>query len=385
MESPMTGLINLPSISVVSSFSVEDAICFELKILASSMACPHCGQSTKELHQIRPILVRDLPVFGQPAYLKIPRRNFYCRHCQKYVTERLEFLDWRRPYTKRYEANIYQRVLQQNVAQVSREEGLTWAQVEGIFKSVNNYVKTNWQPAERLGMDEVSKKKGHQNFVTVISDLERGCLIEAIDSHKQKEIIEFLKKQPESVRDCVKEVSVDMWGGFPKVIEEVFPNAAIVIDRFHVMKLVNGQLNKIRRLAGVKPAGSRYLLLKNQADLTSIQKEQLALILKHSACLSIAYEMKEEFREIYETSKTVAEGRSRMEKWLESAELFYAKTARTIRQHLVGICNYFMNRTTSGVMEGINNKIKLIMRNGYGFHNFDNLRSRLLGCFSSSG
>ncbi|NJL10753.1 MAG: transposase family protein [Calothrix sp. SM1_7_51] len=67
-------------------------------------------------------------MFGQPAYLKIPRRNFYCRHCQKYVTERLEFLDWRRPYTKRYEANIYQRVLQQNVAQVSREEGLTWAQ-----------------------------------------------------------------------------------------------------------------------------------------------------------------------------------------------------------------------------------------------------------------
>jgi transposase len=143
-----------------------------------------------------------------------------------------------------------------------------------------------------------------------------------------------------------------MWGGFPKVIEEVFPNAAIVIDQFHVMKLVNAQLNRIRRLVGVKPAGSRYLLLKNRADLTADQKEQLALILKRSACLKIAYEMKEEFREIYETSDTVESATEKMEKWLECAELFYGKTARTIRKHKEGICNYFISRTTSGVIVG---------------------------------
>lgn len=90
-----------------------------------------------------------------------------------------------------------------------------------------------------------------------------------------------------------------MWGGFPKIINEVFPNAAVVFDRFHVMKLVNERLNKIRRLVGVKAQGSQYLLLKNKIDLTESEKIRLDAILSQSACLRIAYEMKEEFREIY--------------------------------------------------------------------------------------
>lgn len=122
--------------------------------------------------------------------------------------------------------------------------------------------------------------------------------------------------------------------------------------------------------------------LKNHSDLTEQEKTQLELILNQSPCLRLAYEMKEEFREIYETSQTVESGLSRMENWLVHAQIFYGKTAATIREHLPEICNYFINRTTSGVMEGINNKIKLIMRLGYGFTNFENLRKRLLGCFS---
>jgi transposase len=81
---------------------------------------------------------------------------------------------------------------------------------------------------------------------SLCSDVERGSLLEVIDSHKSEEIIEALKPQPQTMRENVKEVSVDMWGGFPKVIQEVFPNALIVIDRFHVMKLVNQAVNQIR-------------------------------------------------------------------------------------------------------------------------------------------
>lgn len=231
-------------------------------------------------------------------------------------------------------------------------------------------------------MDEVSKRKGAKEFVTVVSDIERACLLEVIDSHKQQEIIEALKQQPLEVRAQVMEVSVDMWAGFAKVIEEVFPNAAVVIDRFHVMKLVNETLNKIRRGVGVTSKGSKYLLLKNHQDLSKSDQEQLEQILSQSACLRLAYEMKEEFRDIYETSITVQSGMKKMQKWLIQAQVFYGKTAQTIREHLPGICNYFISGTTSGVMEGINNKIKLIMRLAYGLTNFDNLRSRLLGCCS---
>ena len=231
-------------------------------------------------------------------------------------------------------------------------------------------------------MDEISKRKGYRDFITLVSNVDSGNLLEVIDSHKQEEIIEALKQQPLEVRKQVREVSVDMWAGFPKVIASVFPNAVVVFDRFHVMMLVNKALNQMRKQVGVKAKVSRFLLLKNSSTLTELEREQLEQLLNQSACLRIAYEMKEEFREIYETSQTVESGLNRMKKWLAQAQVFYPKAVQTIRDHLQGICNYFISRTTSGVMEGINNKAKLIMRQGYGFTDFENFRARLLASFS---
>lgn len=128
-----------------------------------------------------------------------------------------------------------------------------------------------------MSIDEVSQRKGRGNFVTVVSDIDQGKLLEVIDSHQQDEIIEALKIQPIEMREKVKEVSVDMWGGFPKVIAEVFPNAVLVYDRFHVMKPVNEELNKIRKQIGVPIKGSRFILLKNAVDLNDEEKEKLEL------------------------------------------------------------------------------------------------------------
>ncbi|MEG4885197.1 ISL3 family transposase [Microcoleus sp. K1-B6] len=225
-------------------------------------------------------------------------------------------------------------------------------------------------------------RKGQGNFVTVVSDLGEGNLIEMIDSHRCEEIIEVLMGQPIEVREQVEEVSVDMWGGFPKVIKKVFPNAKVIIDRFHVMKVVNKDLNKLRRAAGITDRQSKYLLLSNRVNLNPLQIDKLELILSKSECLRIAYEMKEKFREIYETNLTVKEGQNTIKKWLNHAQVFFRESASTIENHFEGICNYFLHRTTSGVMEGINNRIKLIMRQGYGFSNFNNFRNRVLACWS---
>lgn len=233
-----------------------------------------------------------------------------------------------------------------------------------------------------MSIDEVSQRKGRGNFVTVLSDIDQGKLLEVIDSHQQDEIIEALKMQPIEMREKVKEVSVDMWGGFPKVIAEVFPNAVLVYDRFHVMKPVNEELNKIRKQIEVNIKGSRFILLKNAVDLNEKEKEKLELILKSSRRLKLAYTLKEEFRQIFETHYSVVEGRKQLLQWLKKARSVYCDVLVTIREHFDGICNYFLSRTTSGVMEGINNKIKLIKRQAYGFINFDNFRSRLLACFS---
>jgi transposase len=212
-------------------------------------------------------------------------------------------------------------------------------------------------------------RKGKGSLVTVVSDIEGGNLIEMMDSHRQPDIIEALIKQPFEVREQVEEVSIDMWGGFPKVIEQVFQNAKIVIDSFHVMKAVNKDLNKLRRAVGITDRGSKYLLLSNRSNLNVEQIQRLAVTLKKSECLRIAYEMKEEFREIYETNMTVKIAQVKFKDWLNYAQIFFKESTLTIVNHWEGICNYFVNRTTSGVMEGIKNRIKLSMRQGDGFSN----------------
>ena len=87
-------------------------------------------------------------------------------------------------------------------------------------------------------------RKGHQDFVTVVSDIDQSQLIEVIDSHEQQGIMEVRTAQPIEVREQVSEVSVDMWGGFPKVIQKVWTNAIVVYDIFHIMKYVNEELKR---------------------------------------------------------------------------------------------------------------------------------------------
>jgi len=108
--------------------------------------------------------------------------------------------------------------------------------------------------------------------VIVVCNIESGKLLEVINSHKQEEIIEVVKQQPLEIREQVEEVSVDMWGGFPKVVKVIFPNAKTVIDRFHVMQPVIKELNKIRQQAKITIKGCRFILLKNKIDLTEEQK-----------------------------------------------------------------------------------------------------------------
>ncbi|WP_333230324.1 transposase [Microcoleus sp. BR0-C5] len=106
---------------------------------------------------------------------------------------------------------------------------MSYDEIKRIFEQVNTIKKKpNWQRVKRICLDEISMRKSQGNFVTVVSDLGEGNLIEMIDSHRGEEIIEVLMEQPIEVREQVEEVSVDMWGGFPKVIKKVFPNALVI-------------------------------------------------------------------------------------------------------------------------------------------------------------
>jgi len=380
----LENLLNLPKVNIRNVIQEGKQAFLILSCQEEEVKCNYCGSLTDELHQTNSVLVRDLSISGQMVYLKVPRRKFYCKDCQRFFTENLEFMEARRKYTVRYEEYIYGRVNVSSVEQVGREESLSWDQVNGIYQRQCEVKKKDWQGVKHLGMDEIAKRKGHQNFVTVLGDIEKGELIEVIDSHQQDKIIEVLMEKELEVREGVEQVSVDMWGGFPKVIEKVFPNAVIVTDRFHVMKALNEELNKIRKQTklNVKIKGEKWLLLKNKEDLKEEELEKLELVLKQSARLRKAYEYKDSFREIYEKVNDKEEGRLKFTECLENAKSIYTDVISTIRRNLDSICNYFLSRTTNGAMEGINNRLKLIKRQAYGFMNFDNMRNRFLACFS---
>jgi len=133
MDIYLDRLLNLPNTTVESFKEEENKIVLKLQFLRDNSNCPHCHTASDELKQNRPMLIRDLSVFGKVVYLDTPRRQFYCHQCQKYFTETLPFADWERRYTQRYEEYVYQRVQNMSIEQVSRDEYLSWDQVEGIF------------------------------------------------------------------------------------------------------------------------------------------------------------------------------------------------------------------------------------------------------------
>ncbi len=136
MNFHLDNLLHLPYVTVLTCQQHEGFLILTLDLLNEGIVCPHCQSYTDNLHQTRPILVRDLSIFGQGVYLKVPRRQFICPHCGKYPTECLDFLDKRRNYTKRYEEYIYEKVKEITVEQVSKNEQLSPEQVQNIFQRI---------------------------------------------------------------------------------------------------------------------------------------------------------------------------------------------------------------------------------------------------------
>lgn len=133
MDIYLDTLIHLPYITVDGCREVDGTVFLKLQCLNDTIECPECGARLDRINQTEEVLIRDLPVFGKPVYLQVPRRQFHCLVCQKFRTERLEFVTWRHHQTRRYEQAIYEQVKQSSLEEVSRREGLGVATVRAIF------------------------------------------------------------------------------------------------------------------------------------------------------------------------------------------------------------------------------------------------------------
>ncbi len=346
--------------------------------------------------------MRDLCFGEQSVYLKVNRRRMRCPHCHNKFTEELDFVRRKRVHTKRFVEKIIEEVLNSDIKNVANRNDLSQQEIETMLKDLgSDLISEKPEDLKKLGIDEIAVVKGQKNYYVVLVDLEKRKVVGLIEKRTKKEITEYLEAWGSEILSKIQEVSIDLCQTYSSLAEELMPKAEIVADRFHVMKQVNDELDAARRkikretekikskskkkkiLEGLKK--SKYVLLKNQKDLNEAEKEKLKEVEKVAPILTKMHALKEELRDIFETSKNWSDGLLDIADWLKNVSKYFPKSFGTIRRWIGEIIAYFDEGTTQGVVEGINNKLKLIKRRAFGFRNFNNfqLRSLLTWQFAS--
>ena len=418
----MTDILNLPGFIVKDyGFIDEVGIVLSLENILTTVRCPHCGSSTDKLHQNNFLTIRDISWGEQKIYLKVNRRVMRCDRaaprlqrdraaprlqrdhavlpsadrCQKKFREELGFVKKKRNYTTRFKNKIIREVIESDLKNVAQRNDVSEQEIETMLKDVGQELRAK-KPSNlrKLGIDEIAVVKGQGNYYVVLVDLEQGIPVGLVEQRTEEAVANYLKSWGDEVLSQITEVSIDLWKPYQKVAQKLMPQAIVVADRFHVMKQVNQELDSQRKKSKVEAKQlekesekeqilsglnkSKYALLKNEKELTDKQKDKLKEVKKVSPILAKMHSLKEEFRDIFETNFNWVEGLLSLGDWLRNAQEYFPKSFATIRRWLGEIIAYFDCRTTQGVVEGINNKFKLIKRRGYGFRNFDNFSLR---CF----
>lgn len=272
---------------------------------------------------------------------------------------------------------------------------MTPAEIETLLKEVEEDVLAEKPKGlKKLGIDEITHLKGGKNYAAVLVDLEKRKPIAFLERRNQEVIAKYLLGLGSEILNQIEEVSIDLWKPYQSVVEKLLPNAKVVADRFHVMKQVNEELDYRRKyekrqaeklkdkkeretkIEGIKH--SKYPLLKKKENLNEKEKEKLEEVEQVAPKLKQMHQLKEELRDLFERKITSDEACWKLLEWLELAYQDFPKSCQTIRRWFEPILSYFDNRTTQGVVEGINQKIKLIKRRAFGLTNFDNFRRRVL-------
>lgn len=358
--------------------------------------CPRCHHISEQLHQQKERHVRDLSIFGKRVTLYFRGRRFGCAYCQRPFTENLPSVDDGRRQTRRYEQFIYQQCLVSTRKAVAQQAHLSASTVKEIFikwaKKFQGGQKH--QRLRVLGVDEMALKKRHKQYVLILSDLERHCIVAILADRKQETLLAWLKSHPD--REQIKVVSTDLWEPYRQAIKKALPHARQVADRFHVMKQLNERLTQARRSIqkNADPEtyallkGSRWILVKARHDLSPEEADKLQQILIMCPDLRVMYLLKEEFRTICDKVQSREQAARFLRAWIckvrATGDKRLLKFVKTLTNWWDEFLNYFIKRVTQGFVEGINNAIRTIIRRAFGFRNFDIFRLQILAQYGAT-
>jgi transposase len=388
----ITQLLDLPDLLASEVIYREDKIIFFVKAKEEFVTCPVCGTLTDKVHDRRWQNITDSPIRGKHVILRLDKKRYRCAICSnRGFSQAYDSIDLYARTTKRFDEYLANQAAGRDYSRVAKENNLSYTAVENAVKKqidpiiVERTSRINGLKA--ISIDEFAVLK-HHKYGVVISDPINKEIVDILPSRKKDDLIRYFSNWTQEQRDKIQIFSMDMWNPYKVVAEAIFPNAEITIDKFHLVALMNKALDEVRKDAqsAVSEAHrkqfymSRTLLKKRAEDLDDKSHQKLVRIFELYPPLEVAWELKEEFRDVLQMSN-LTEAVDALKSWyqaISNSKLTpFLKVKQTIRHWEKNILNYFKTGVTNGFAEGINNKIKLIKRIGYGVPNINNLKRRV--------
>jgi transposase len=356
------------------------------------LRCRVCRRPCRRVHHIEEVRSwRDLSLRGLPMILRYQPRRVCCPRCGV----RVEEVPWARPWarvTKALARAVAELARHLSWQETARHFRLDWKSVATVVRRAVEYglAQRRRQPLHILGIDEVSRRKGH-HYLTVVYDLERSVLLWVGEDRTEGTLTRFFAQLGRRRSATIQVVCLDMWRPYLKAVRDHATNAQVLFDRFHLVQHLNRAVDEVRRsemrrLSGTEKATfkkTRFLLLKNPWNLRSDEKERLSTLVRWNSPIVRAYYLKEAFQ-LFWDYRQAGRAADHLHRWMHSAMRSrlepFRLLVRMLRAHLEGVLAWTRLRVSNGALEGMNNKIKLVSHRSFGFRSVRNYTAAIYHC-----
>lgn len=377
-------ILDLPCYKVLRIIEDEHDYHIGVEAIDSPTSCPHCRSGNLVGFGRREQMVKDLPMHGRRVGLYIDTRRFRCRNCGKTFYEAPPETDEKRAMTKRLAQWMGKQAIKRTFASIAEEVGCTEFTVRSVFNDyVNELEKTiRFETPKWMGIDEIHLIKPR----SVIANIKDNTIVELLPDRNKDTVVHFLHHLEGKER--IQYVAMDMWTPYRDAVRAVIPQAEIVVDRFHVVRMANEAMERVRR--GLRESltprqrrslmHDRLVLRKRERDLNDKERSALHGWTKNYPELGEAYRLKEQFFGIYD-AESPDEAHAKFIQWQKSipseiADAF-ADIERAWGNWTMPILNYFKHPITNAYTESLNSLIRVMDRLGRGY-SFEALRAKIL-------
>ncbi len=360
---------------------IEGVVLFMIRQPREKLRCPCCGTADVVVRGMVPRTFRSLPIGSRPTKIGLDVPRVHCATCNVVRQVRIGFADERRQHTRAFARYALELTRMMTIQDVARHLEVGWDLIKDLKKSdlAKRYQQPKLRHLKHLAIDEICIGRGHR-YRTLVLDLDSGAIVFVGEGKGADALIPFWKRLKSS-RARIRAVAVDMSPAFTRAVTDNLPDAKLVYDRFHVVKLFNEKLSDLRRelyreatdkLLKKVLKGTRWLLLMNPENLDDAKGERRRLeeALRLNEALSLAYYLKEDLRQFWEQTDGATAARF-LTRWIRKAEAsgirILQNFAKTLAIHRRGLLAWYSYRISTGPLEGTNNKIRALTRQAYGF------------------